>query len=306
MSEVRKKTMKRIFYFNITYGCNSNCIFCYSHNTWHNSVPHNEMTIEAFLEYLEENSVDEKDRVIINGGEPLLHTRIMELLVSIKKYGCEVLIYTNGRLLDEIDLSILNSKYRFVIPVHGYQDLHDSITGVKGSYAETINGMNHFKSDISCKLDLKVILNNGMIKSNDAFQKTLSSFNQAYFNNAVHLTSMADTIISVKNNCESINNEIASTYMELLFNYFMHRGCRIKVFDTCIKSFTWLHDYEILKMQDNLEVYFKDCNQGRKLVLEKPDIDCMISCNNREYCMSAVGEYTVLEFYDNKLLESLE
>lgn len=298
--------MRRIFYFNITYGCNSNCIFCYSHNTRHNSMPHNEITVEAFIDYIEKNHISSYDRVIINGGEPLLHTRIQELLECLKIYGCEILIYTNGRLLSEINLSKLNSNFRFIVPVHGYEELHDSITGVKGSYLETINGMHRFKENTDCLLDLKVILNNGMIKSDDALNRTLESLNDIYFNNAVHLTKMADTIISSKNNCSSISNDTACCYMEKIFNYFLDRSCQIKLFDTCVKNFLWLKNYDLIEMKDNISVYFKDCNQERQILLEKPRLDCMSTCENKEYCISAVSEYTVLEFNNNKLYENLE
>ena len=36
--------IKRIFYTNITYGCNSNCVFCYSHNTKHIKDTYNEVS----------------------------------------------------------------------------------------------------------------------------------------------------------------------------------------------------------------------------------------------------------------------
>ncbi len=298
--------MRRIFYFNITYGCNSNCIFCYSHNTWHNSMPHKEISLEVFIDYLEGNHISAEDRVILNGGEPLLHARIIEFLEYLKRYRCETLIYTNGRLLSEIDLSKLDFNFRFIVPIHGYSELHDSITGVKGSYLETINGMFRFKEKNDCLLDLKVILNNGMIKNDDTLNRTLESLNNIYFNNAVHLTKMADTIISSKHNCSSISNNTADYYMKILFEYFVDRGCRIKLFDTCIKSFSWLKNYELMKFQDKITVYFKDYNQERQIFPNRLKLGCMNTCKNKKYCISAVSEYTVLEFNDNKLYENLE
>lgn len=224
----------------------------------------------------------------------------------LKNYRCEILIYTNGRLLSEINLSKLYSNFRFIVPVHGYEELHDSITGAKGSYLETINGMKRFKENTDCLLDLKVILNSGMIKSDDTLNKTLESLNDIYFNNSVHLTKMADTIISIKNNCSSISNDTACCYMEKIFDHFVDRRCPIKLFDTCVKDFLWLKNYDLIKMKDKISVYFKDYNQERQIFLGKPKLDCMSTCENKEYCISAVSEYTVLEFNNNKLYESLE
>ena len=42
--------IKRIFYTNITYGCNSNCVFCYSHNTKHIKDTYNEVSKESLVE----------------------------------------------------------------------------------------------------------------------------------------------------------------------------------------------------------------------------------------------------------------
>ena len=61
-----------------------------------------------------------------------------------------------------------------------------------------------------------------------------------------------------------------------------------------------------MKMQDNVAVYFKDRDQERKILLNKPKLNCMDICKNKKYCISAVSEYKVLEFNDNKLYENLE
>lgn len=269
-------------------------------------MPHNEMPLELFIAYLEQKHVSHNDRVIINGGEPLLHTEFMRLLASLKKYNCEVLIYTNGRLLSNIDLTLLDSNFRFIVPVHGDKTLHDSITGIKGSYDETLLGMNSFNTSVQCKLDLKVILHNRMIENEERFKIILESYSNVYFNNAVHLTKMADTLVSKNNNCVSMTNEATSHYMKIMFEYFAKKNFIIKIFDTCVKDFDWVKSYTFEKFHDNIEVYFKDYNQGRQIILEKPKLDCSKDCSMREYCMSAVGEYTVLEFNKNKLYENLE
>ena len=48
------------------------------------------------------------------------------------------------------------------------------------------------------KLDVKVILNPQMIKSQNEFDRTLKELDSMPFNNAIHITKMADTIISRK------------------------------------------------------------------------------------------------------------
>lgn len=295
--------LRRIFYCNITYGCNSNCVFCYSHNTWHNGVSHNEISIDTYIDYLRKNEVGVGDRVIINGGEPLIHSKIQELLDELVIMQCEVLIYTNGRLLNELNLESFTENYRFVVPIHGYKELHDEITGVDGSYIETLRGLQSI-IDSRCKVDIKVILNSKMVVKEE-FGKTLESLKDVPFNHAVHLTKMADTIISKKNNCISVTNSLAARYTKELYEYFKGKY-KVKIFDNCIKDIYDFNPVDIVKKSFDVEVYFKDKNQEFKLTLEKSYLGCMKTCEKCEYCHSAVGEYTVLEIFDNNAYVELE
>lgn len=298
--------MKRIFYFNITYGCNSKCMFCYSHNTHHDSVTHNEISAQCFFEYLEDHHLSSHDRVIINGGEPFLHSEIESILSGLMKYGCEVLIYTNGRLLTKFDLSVLSSKFRFVIPIHGYREVHDRITGAIGSYQETADGLAMLVKDTNCRVDIKIIINKYMISEDKSGVKLLESLKLLRFNNAIHITKMADTIISIKNQCETVSNAEAAFYTKILYEYYKDQNKIVKLFDTCIDG-CGIDKYDSFeKYNDSIEVYFKDKNQFREMNLITNSIECMKSCELSDKCKSAVNEYKVLECFDGKIYENLE
>lgn len=296
--------MKRIFYCNVTYGCNSNCVFCYSHNTRHNGLTHNEIDIETYLDYLKIHMVGAGDRVIVNGGEPLLYSRIQELLDRLAELKCDVLVYSNGRLLEYLNLDRLTENFRFIIPIHGFRELHDKITGVEGSYDETIKGL-HSICGNKCSVDIKIIINYEMITSDENFSKTMLSLEQVPFNHAVHLTKMADTIISEKNKCTSVDSILAAKYTKKLYEYYKDK-CKVKIFDTCIKDLLNINMTKVLEMPDEIEVFFKDFSQEFKVELEKPYLECMKNCEKSKYCHSAVGEYTVLEFYGDKIYIEME
>lgn len=297
---------KRIFYCNITYGCNSDCVFCYSHNTRKNSFHHNEIDVNAFIDYLEYNSIHEFDRVIVNGGEPLLHSNIHEFLVKLNAIGCEVLIYTNGRLLSELDSELLLGHCRFVIPIHGHRELHDKITRVPNSYNETIEGLFYLsRLNTGCKIDIKIIINIDMVNDYEQFQQTLASLEHVHLNNAVHITKMADTLVSKQNNCVSVNNEIAAVYTRELFEYYKNHF-RVKIFDTCIKGIRQYIPNDIEKHCTPISVHFKDLNQEFDLDLKKNKLVCAGSCDLAEICQSAVDEYTVLDFNGHDVYINLE
>lgn len=290
-----------IFYFNITYACNSNCVYCYSHNTNHSGRKYNELLYEDFVEYLNRNNVQNNDRVIINGGEPFLHSNIIELLKSLLDFGCEVLIYTNGRCLRKFDFSFMTDKYRFVIPIHGHKTLHDNITQCEGSFDAMREGMKHL-NNYKCKVDIKIILNPQMISSQIEFDRALQSLDSLPFNNAVHITKMADTIISKKNNIPSVSNELASKYTKQLYDYFAPKGIIIKIFDTCIKD---LNVKEFEDIEIPLNVHFKDAKAEWDFKFQTLESGCRTSCPFQMMCQSAVGNYTVLEF-NNKFYKGIE
>lgn len=280
-----------IYYFNITYSCNSNCVFCYSHNTVHSGSVFNEISCAEIVRYLEDRNVKSSDRIILNGGEPFLHTQIIEVLKSVSVFNCEILIYTNGRLLDKYDFGFLTQKYRFIVPIHGHRELHDKITRCKGSFDETSYGLCHL-AKYDCKVDIKIILNPVMVSNRTEFAQTISDLDLLEYNNAVHITKMADTIVSKRNGIPSVSNNVASIYTALLFDHFRDKRI-VKIFDTCIKNI------DITTYQDSsnsLRVFFKDIKSAWELSLETSKKLCHKMCPKSRFCISAVNTYHVLEF----------
>ncbi|MEE1282957.1 MAG: radical SAM protein [Acutalibacteraceae bacterium] len=294
----------RIFYSNITYGCNSNCVFCYSHNTRHNGCTHNEIDINRFFNYLKNQNICVADRVILNGGEPCLHSQFEHMLCELDKIGCEILVYTNGRLLNKLPKEILSSRMRFVVPIHGYKELHEKITGVIGSYDETIKGLEWITApDSKCLADIKIIINSDMVDRE--MDKVIESLEDVPLNHAVHITKMADTKISKSNNCKSVDNVIAAEGTKRLFDYYYGRY-KIKVFDTCVKKIGHLFPMQLEYQYDEVEVFFKDWSKNFKVDFEKPKLKCYLNCENRYVCLSAVGEYIALEIDTDKVSIGLE
>lgn len=291
----------KIFYFNVTYTCNSNCVFCYSHNTIHSGRIFNEISPEDFIEYLNSKNVQRTDRVIINGGEPFLHSKIITILKSLLCIECEVLIYTNARELRNFDFGFMTQRYRFVVPVHGDKTLHDSITRCKGSFDAMADSLNYLSS-FACKVDIKVIINPVMASSQINFDNTIQAIEKLKFNNAVHITKMADTIVSKENGVPSVSNELASKYTKLLFEHFKNKHIIIKLFDTCVKDIDALN-FENIDIP--FKVYFKDAKYSRDFQFYTPKTDCRNDCSHKDSCQSAVGNYTVLE-YNGKFYKGIE
>lgn len=298
---------KRVFYFNVTYSCNNACVFCYSHNTRLEKQPYNEMAMAAFYEYLKCNQVSSGDRVVLNGGEPLLHSNINEMLEILDTIGCEVVVFTNGRLLNRINNQSLNEKFRFVVPIHGSERLHDEITRAKGSYGETVMAMKHLTDSSNGSLiDLKIIINNSMIITDKSFEECLYAFDEVPINNAVHITKMADTIVSRRNGCVSLSNDNVSRYTRILLEHFLEKKRAVKIFDTCIKTINWLESSKVEKFCYPIEMKGKDFRKEEDIKLFRKPCKCYKDCSNSKLCLSSVSEYKVLEFFGGKVYESME
>lgn len=213
----------------------------------------------------------------------------------------------NGRLLKRGDFSQLHEKYRFVIPIHGIEVVHDKITGIPGSYKETITGLRHLVNTSECAVDIKLILNQQLMEADPDGTKIKNAFDtDIVFNNAIHLTKMADTIVSMRHGCSSVSNEEAAGYMNIYFDYFTKRNVKVKLFDTCIKDITGLEDAEMHSFGEDIVVYFKDHSQFWVMDLSRQLPDCYANCKCKNKCLSAVDEYKALVFANGEFYEELE
>ena len=293
-----------IYYININYACNSHCVYCYSHNT-KLSKTHEECSLEEIISFLDSHEANVHDKIIINGGEPLLYSNFTVLLKAIEKYESEIVIYTNGRLLDKLPAEILQSNIRFVVPIHGCREVHERVTMSKGSYDETFNSIMYMSGFPSCLIDLKFIINHFMIGDKQTFQRCLNSFYDLKFNGMVHIVKMADTVISIENNCKTIDNNTAAIYTKILFDYWKSCKKSIKMYDTCIKALN-IDEGTITPYNHNIRVLFKDCHLEKEIKMKRSiSMDCN-GCPLLNVCQSAVDECKVLLYKDDCFSIDLE
>lgn len=294
--------MKRIFYSNITYRCNNHCIFCYSHNTKLTNKALNEISAENYIQYMEQNTLTKNDRVIINGGEPLLHKNISRILEYLNSVGCEILIYTNGRALRNIHSNFISNRMRFIIPIHGPENLHDHITRINHSYSETIQGITYL-AEQNCITDIKVIITNQMLEN--GIQNTINTLKSIKFNGSLHITKMDYTPVARSNNIQPPNMQSVAKYTKKLFDSF-HDEHPIRIYDSCIKELSQLTKANIFFSENEIKVYFKDDLHEFIIDLQTPKKDCTNNCPLRNFCKSAVSEYLTLHIKNNIPLIDLE
>ncbi len=131
-------------YFNITTGCNSACIFCASNSP---SRERHILPTELIVSAYKKSGIDKNDEVVLNGGEPTTHPGISTILTQAIALGARVTLFTNGRRLSHPKVAkkiLIPGLHRISVPLYGSSPTsHDSLTGVRGSFDQTKQGLDN-------------------------------------------------------------------------------------------------------------------------------------------------------------------
>jgi 7-carboxy-7-deazaguanine synthase len=88
-----------------TSGCNLRCWFCDSyHTSW--EPTHAWMGVEDIVESVVDH--DRADHVVVTGGEPLLHERVVDLLHELDDRGYHTTVETNGTIHRDGPIDLLS------------------------------------------------------------------------------------------------------------------------------------------------------------------------------------------------------
>jgi len=133
--------------YELTENCNHLCVFCY--NVWKNKkdkvYKKVDLALGQQLKIIDELAKLKIFGLILSGGEPLISKGIFKIIEKAsKQYKIEISIITNGvlltkdvcRRLKECGLSDMQ------VSLHSFnkQD-NDEVTGIKGSFDRTIQGI---------------------------------------------------------------------------------------------------------------------------------------------------------------------
>lgn len=125
----------------ITKRCNWKCKFCY--NVWKYTDVQDEeidMSWDTYRDIIDECAVNGCNNIRISGGEPTLHPMFKTFIQYAHEKGFRISIFTNATLLNKeiVDFLKDNDVENVLISLHGTNEMHDSFTGIKGSFDKTI------------------------------------------------------------------------------------------------------------------------------------------------------------------------
>lgn len=137
--------------FEVTDACNQQCKFCY--NYWKGdgcvsnfSQPDFRLARRTLGKLLTQTSIGS---LSLSGGEPMLLPRIHELSLKARFTGANVNLLSNGTLITDTDIEIMNQigVGTIQIPILATEaSLHDYITGVKGSWQRAVSSARKISS----------------------------------------------------------------------------------------------------------------------------------------------------------------
>ena len=133
----------------ITYRCNNRCIHCYTGGPKETR----ELTTKEWFKVMDKIFRLGIPHVVFTGGEPTLRDDLPELIAYAEKIGLICGLVTNGRRLKGEDyfqrlVDAGLDHIQITLESHNPQ-VHDKITGVAGSWEETVKGLkNAIKSPI--------------------------------------------------------------------------------------------------------------------------------------------------------------
>lgn len=137
---VSSRVRKPIVVWNITRTCNLRCVHCYADS--HAEKYPGELTWEQCCEVIDDLAEYKVNALLLSGGEPLVHPRLLDILERATGKGLKVTISTNGtRITPELATRFKELGVAYVgISLDGIGAVHDKFRGVEGSFEQAVRG----------------------------------------------------------------------------------------------------------------------------------------------------------------------
>lgn len=157
--------LSRYCVLSIWFGCNNRCDICMLSRVENNLPP---IGFEHFQKILRQIAEGRKyENLILSGAEVTIFEKLEEYVhyaASLNRFE-KIQIQTNGRRLKDGDYArrlIRCGVNEFFISIQGMEGSHDAITGVPGSFSETIAGLRNVAGQGANAISNTVLTRNNM------------------------------------------------------------------------------------------------------------------------------------------------
>lgn len=123
----------RYLELHITHRCNLRCRHCYIEEGG------GELGVESVRSILEQFERMQGLRVLISGGEPLMHSGFFDINALLPEYDLRTVLFTNGTLFSRERVRAL-SVDEVQVSVDGLREAHDWMRG-RGAFSKALNAI---------------------------------------------------------------------------------------------------------------------------------------------------------------------
>ena len=125
----------RYLLLHITTRCNLRCSHCFHGDTEVIDLP-----IEKIERVMEEFEKLQGIRLLISGGEPLMHPKFWEINKLFDRFSFRTIILSNGMLFEDQSIAARLRAHEVQISLDGVGPSHDALRGA-GSYDQALKGL---------------------------------------------------------------------------------------------------------------------------------------------------------------------
>jgi MoaA/NifB/PqqE/SkfB family radical SAM enzyme len=127
-----------ILALNVHSACNCRCVMC---DIWKANADKRELSPGELADHVEAIRRLHVQRVMLTGGEPLLHSNLWALCDQLRQAGVRITLVTTGLLIEPHAAAIARSVDTVVISLDGPSEIHDRIRRVKGGFEKIVRGV---------------------------------------------------------------------------------------------------------------------------------------------------------------------
>ncbi len=133
----------RRLYLYLTGSCNLACRHCWIDPRFSKSAGTDDMSLEMIEDIVRQAQELGLRSVKLTGGEPMLHPQLLPLIRFLHESKLEIVIETNGTLIDDTVAHALHDAGAIVAVSLDGPDakLHEDLRRVAGSFEQTLSGM---------------------------------------------------------------------------------------------------------------------------------------------------------------------
>lgn len=279
----------------IGYSCNNNCIYCAVASDKKQLVSQGlsvDLSTKECESRIDTSIKNGSEIIILTGGEPTIRLDFFGILKYIKKYNKHIILQTNARAMSSrsftkqvANIGILNA---LVSCQSNKAKIHDLLTGVKGSFRETIQGIKNM-----VYYGIPIIINTVFTKINkDTLCDTVSFFHSLGVNRVNY-----GYIDIVGNACENIDKVLLNfSEVKRIANNIMKESKKINIqvsfsqLPLCV-----IHDSGKIARNDNVKMLAVQAKKPKQLLFGFNNYAKICnSCKCKEMCYGIDQKYIAM------------